>query len=150
MDERKALYHKKIIRAYNSQSHRGVMSDATVYATEENVMCGDELTVYLKISNGIVEKATYEGESCVVCMGSAEISAGIICGMETVKVIEIDAFDIEGFISGIDIRPSRRRCANLFVRAAKAAIRASQSSLKQVAAASRLQELDGAPHLHLR
>jgi len=130
MDGCGTLYNEKIVAAYNSQKHRGIIEDATTYATEENTMCGDELTVYLRISNDIVEEVKYCGEACVVCLGSAEISSIAINGMNVAEIIKIDTSRIDQFIGVIDIRPSMKRCADLFIRAAKAAIRNADKNPK--------------------
>lgn len=56
-----------------SCSHEGV-----------NPSCGDELTLQLRIEDGVIEEASFVGSGCAVSQASADMMADLITG-ETVK-----------------------------------------------------------------
>lgn len=119
------LYPRTIVDGYLHMDHMGEQGHATASATEENTVCGDELTVYLNVSDGIITSANYKGKGCVICLGAAEMSAARLRGMDATQVVEMENSNICALL-GVNIKPSRLRCANLFMRAAKEAVRAMQ------------------------
>ena len=64
--------------------------------TEEqgyNPLCGDKVTVFLKMNGDQVEKCTFEGEGCSICMASASIMTEKVQGHPKEEVAKL----IEGF-----------------------------------------------------
>ncbi len=49
-----------------------------------NPSCGDELTIQLRIENGVVEEASFSGKGCAISQVSADIMADLITD-ETVE-----------------------------------------------------------------
>lgn len=49
-----------------------------------NPSCGDEMTLKLKVNDGVIEKAAFTGHGCAVSQASADIMADLIEG-ETVE-----------------------------------------------------------------
>ena len=49
-----------------------------------NPSCGDELTLQLRIEDGVIEEASFVGSGCAVSQASADMMADLITG-ETVK-----------------------------------------------------------------
>src|SRR5690606_22915359 len=56
-------------------------ADANRQAEGDNPLCGDRLTVYLKLGhNGLVEDAAFEGRGCAISMASASMMTEIVAG----------------------------------------------------------------------
>ena len=49
-----------------------------------NPSCGDELTLMLRVENGVIEEASFTGHGCAISQASADIMADLITG-ETVE-----------------------------------------------------------------
>ena len=49
-----------------------------------NPSCGDELTLQLRVENGVIEEASFTGHGCAISQASADIMAELITG-ETVE-----------------------------------------------------------------
>ncbi len=58
---------------YPTHSHDGI-----------NPSCGDELTLMLRVENGVIEEASFTGHGCAISQASADIMADLITG-ETVE-----------------------------------------------------------------
>ncbi len=73
--ELRALYQEVIIDHGRHPRHFGAMPDATHVLEGYNPLCGDKLKLFLKISDGKIEKAMFEGAGCAISMASASLMA---------------------------------------------------------------------------
>lgn len=60
-----------------------VLDDVIRVATGANVLCGDELTLYLKIESERIAKIAFQCTSCGISMASASIMTEMVKGMDT-------------------------------------------------------------------
>jgi nitrogen fixation NifU-like protein len=49
------------------------MEDPDGFAHGVNPLCGDQIDVYLKIKDGIVEDVSFDGAGCAICTSSASM-----------------------------------------------------------------------------
>lgn len=96
-----------------------------------NPSCGDELTLQLRVENGVVEEASFTGHGCAISQASADIMADLITG-ETVEearrlaglflamirgeqLSEADLEDLDeaAQLQDISHMPARVKCAEL-------------------------------------
>ena len=68
-----------------SKHNKGPMPHADHSIRGHNPNCGDDLTVNVKINNGILEDITYEGVGCAISEASASIMIDLLKG-ESVEV----------------------------------------------------------------
>lgn len=54
-----------------------------------NPLCGDRLTVYLRIENGTIEEATFQGFGCAIAMASASLMTGSVKGMTVTDALAL-------------------------------------------------------------
>lgn len=54
------------------------MEGADFQAEGHNPLCGDEVTVFLKMSNGTIEDVSFQGEGCAISMASASLMTEIL------------------------------------------------------------------------
>jgi nitrogen fixation NifU-like protein len=70
------LYHEIILDHYRSPRHRAAELDgAQVHVHHSNPLCGDELDLRLKVTDGKVDDLAYDGEGCSISMASASAMA---------------------------------------------------------------------------
>lgn len=78
------LYQEIIIdHNRNPRNHR-VMDDAALQAKGYNPLCGDKLTVYLKLKDNVISDITFKGCGCAISQASASLMTEEIQG-KTVK-----------------------------------------------------------------
>ena len=119
------LYAEDIIMYYEHPHNKGAMKDASVSMHNENALCGDSITMRLKIKNRIVEDVKFEGDGCAISVASASMLTDFVKGksLEEIERMNVKSvFKIIGFNPG----PARLKCATLSLRTLKEAAFAYQ------------------------
>lgn len=115
------IYAEELIHNYEHPDNKRNMKDATVSMSEENISCGDEITVHLKIEKKTVADISFEGEGCVISMGTANILTKYLKGKTLVDIEKMSKDDLLELIA-IEPGPVRMHCATLALRAIKRAV----------------------------
>ena len=71
-DELQDLYQQVIMDHCRSPRNFRKMEPATV-AEGHNPLCGDRVTVYLRLENNIIQDVSFQGEGCAISKASASI-----------------------------------------------------------------------------
>ena len=74
------LYQEVILDHAKSPRNFGVLEQYTCTAEGNNPMCGDQLTVYVDIKDGVVSDVSYRARGCAISIASASIMSSIIKG----------------------------------------------------------------------
>ena len=105
-----------------------VGGDDYIKINTRNVSCIDNLDIYLKVNNNIIEDITFEGEACVISISSTSIMTSLLIGKtidEALNIIENFDNMIEekeynellleeaNVYDDIAKQPSRKKCATL-------------------------------------
>ena len=117
-----------ILDNYQSPEHKKISDDSYIKINTRNVSCIDNLDIYLKINNNIVEDASFEGEACVISISSTNILIDLIIGKTKeealniidnyLKMINEEEYDSEilkelNVFDDTSKQPSRIKCATL-------------------------------------
>ena len=107
------------------------MDDATHTHEGINPSCGDELTLSLRVKDGVIEEAAFTGHGCAVSQASADMMADLVtgetveearrlCGLfmkmvksETLTDEEKEDLDEAAQLESISHMPARVKCAEL-------------------------------------
>lgn len=73
MSDLRDLYQEVIIDHSRRPRNFGPLPEHNRRAEGFNPLCGDQLTLYLKINNGIIEAASFEGSGCAISTASASL-----------------------------------------------------------------------------
>ncbi len=109
------LYAERIIQLYEMPHNKGVIENATMHAHEDNITCGDSIDVYIKIENGIISEAKFDGKGCAISIASASILTDYMKGKTISDIVGIGAEKLFEII-GINPGPARLHCATLCLR----------------------------------
>lgn len=115
------MYAETLIYTYEHPQHKGAMDNASASMQEENISCGDRLTIYLRIENGAVKDVQFDGVGCVISMGVADMLAEELKGKKIEEVMKFGKDDLLRLVN-IDPGPVRMHCATLSLRAVRKAI----------------------------
>ena len=75
------LYREVILDHYKSPRNKRDIAAPTCSAKGNNPLCGDEVTVYVGITDGAVDEAAFEGQGCSISQASASMMTEAISGL---------------------------------------------------------------------
>ncbi|HEY6948596.1 MAG TPA: SUF system NifU family Fe-S cluster assembly protein [Gemmatimonadales bacterium] len=149
MTELSALYQDVILEHNRSPRNFRRMEDADRHAEGRNPLCGDQLTVWLKLDGDgdVITDVSFHGSGCAISKASASLMTGAVKGKTRAEVDRLferfrgvvtgqpggaaqgAALGKLAVFSGISAFPVRVKCATLPWHALKAALaRAEQVS----------------------
>ena len=112
------LYRQELLDVFKNPTYRGSLPDPKVSVTERNTFCGDVLSLDLKVEDGKVVDARFDGEMCMVSLVSADLFLDTIIGK---SLDELKKVDKETILQNFDtsLTTSRVKCALLVLEALK-------------------------------
>ena len=115
------IYAEEIVAHYEHPHNKGKLDSASAEFHDFNPLCGDDLTIYLKISDGKIVDARFEGTGCAISVGSASMLTDMLKG-KTIKELEKMGVGTIVDMLGIEPGPARLKCATLSLKAAQKAL----------------------------
>ncbi|MBI4173633.1 MAG: iron-sulfur cluster assembly scaffold protein [Candidatus Aenigmarchaeota archaeon] len=110
-----------ILDYYRNPRNKGVLENADAHAHDSNPLCGDELAIFLKLGpDGRIAKATFDGKGCAISQAAAGMLTELLVGKTLEQAARLAKDDILKLL-GIDLGPSRMKCALLSLKVAKLA-----------------------------
>jgi nitrogen fixation NifU-like protein len=89
-DDLRDLYQESILDHNKSPRNHGSLKDPDGEAEGYNPLCGDEVKVFIKMKEDVIEDIRFEGTGCALCIASASIMTEAVCG-KSIEDVE-DAF----------------------------------------------------------
>ena len=109
------IYTQNIIFHGTKSPNKGFLSDSTLDAYEVNTLCGDNIRIYIKTNNGIIEDAKFEGDGCSISQASTSLLIEELRGMTIEQARKIDEIFINEIL-GVKVNPAREKCAMLSLK----------------------------------
>jgi nitrogen fixation NifU-like protein len=133
------LYQNVILEHNRSPRNYRVMDDADRQAEGSNPLCGDQLTVWLKLDGDMISDVAFQGLGCAISRASASLMTAAVKGKSRREAADLferfhhlvtgkpDPTDREtlgklAVFSGISEYPTRVKCASLPWHTLKAAL----------------------------
>ena len=117
-----ALYRDYILDHYKDPRNFGELEPHDREWLDHNPLCGDELGVHLIVDDsGTVTDLRFHGQGCAISQASASIASEEIIGMKADEVARLGADWIIDLL-GIEISPTRRKCALLSLKVMRGAV----------------------------
>jgi nitrogen fixation NifU-like protein len=114
-------YIENLLDYYQNPRNKGRIEDATVSISGGNPGCGDVVTMYVKIEDGIAKEVSFEGQGCTISQAGASMVAEKYQG-EPIETIEQASTDDMIDEMGREVVVSRIRCASVGIGTLKGAI----------------------------
>ena len=124
----KDLKRSIILDNYQNPNNKHTSDNSYVKINTRNVSCIDNLDIYLKIKNNIIEDISFEGEACVISISSTNILINLLIGKTKeegiylidnyLKMINEEEYD-KDILKELEVfddtskQPSRIKCATL-------------------------------------
>ena len=117
MDE---LYRDYILDHYKNPRNFGELESRDLEFHDHNPLCGDELGVHIVVEDGRIADLRFHGQGCAISQAAASIASEDLIGMPVAEVPELSADWVLERL-GIEVSPTRRKCALLSLKVLRGA-----------------------------
>lgn len=117
------IYAENILEHYKNPHNHGAMSNPDMQAHDSNPICGDEITIYLKMNGSRVKQASFVGRGCAISQASASMLTDSMHGKTKTEILGLTHEDMIRML-GISLTVARMRCALLALETVRKALRA--------------------------
>jgi len=104
MSDLRELYQEVIFDHYKTPRNCHVLDCANHQADGFNPLCGDQVTVYLKVDNGVIEDLSFEGTGCAISTASASLMTEALKGKK-IEEVEYLFEDFHQMVTATDTTP---------------------------------------------
>ncbi|MCC6730819.1 MAG: SUF system NifU family Fe-S cluster assembly protein [Chthonomonadales bacterium] len=142
MSDLRELYQEVILDHNRHPRNFRAPEGANVEAVGHNPLCGDQLTVFLRLQGGRVAEAGFQGSGCAISKASASMMTDAVKGktveeirrlfegfhdMVTGKLGDVDPDEMGKLLAfaGVSEFPARVKCASLAWHTLQAALASS-------------------------
>lgn len=129
------IYQEKIVALAKAKTGAGKLASPTKSARRDNPLCGDRVTMDVRLENGRIAEIAHQVRGCLLCQASASALASVAVGKDAtgISTIRHDAERALGREQGAPGAPfaafapvaahkSRQECVLLPFEALKAAL----------------------------
>lgn len=147
MNDLKDLYREVILDHNREPRNFGEIADADRVIEGVNPLCGDRMTLYVKLDDGRVEDVRFKGTGCAISVASSSLMTERVKGASVEESLTLfdkvhDMLTASGAdeavlgelgklaaLSGVREYPSRVKCASLAWHALKSALTGTDDSV---------------------
>jgi nitrogen fixation NifU-like protein len=139
LDQIRDLYQEVVFDHNRNPRNFRVIDDATRQIDGFNPLCGDRITLYLKLHDGVIEDVSFQGKGCAISTASASIMTEVVRGLTEQQAHELfetfhrittgqdDGMQLEelgklAVLAGVRAYPARVKCATLAWHSLEAAL----------------------------
>lgn len=109
------LYRKHILDHYHHPRNKGTLENADISCELDNPVCGDVVRLDVRLEDGRVSEARFDGRGCVISMASASMLTEEIRGKTVEELKALRDEDMFRML-GITLGPVRAKCGLLPLR----------------------------------
>lgn len=123
-----SLYKETLMKHFRNPEYKYENSNSSIKKDGINPSCGDNITIFLDLKDGVINNLSFTGNGCAISMASADILCEVMTGIKEPKKI-IDDFllmitgeeeiHFQGALKVLEVfkemqqYPARRSCATL-------------------------------------
>jgi nitrogen fixation NifU-like protein len=115
------LYRDYILEHYRRPHNFGVLDNATATQEGANPLCGDRITLQLRVIGDQIAAVGFTGRGCAISQASASLLTDEVKGKEVDAAAAMKASDVLDLL-GIEISPARMKCALLSLETLQGAL----------------------------
>ena len=71
--DRPTLYGPELLALARAPRHTGVLRDPTHTERRDNPLCGDRISLQLRVVDGVVRDVAHQTRGCALCLASASV-----------------------------------------------------------------------------
>ena len=118
-------YSRKFLDHFNNPRNLGMIEDAHGIATDKNDVCGDTMTLYLRMDADVIAEARFQTLGCSASIAASSAATELLNGKSIAEARLITRQHIADALDGIP--PAKRHSAILAVDVLNAALDAVEA-----------------------
>jgi nitrogen fixation protein NifU and related proteins len=116
------LYRELILDHYKNPRNHGLLETADATAEGQNPLCGDEVSVSVRLGDGdVIDDVGFEGRGCAISQAATSMLTDLVKGKTAEEVATMPKEELLEEL-GIPLTPVRLKCAILGLGVLKLAL----------------------------
>lgn len=130
MTDNRSFYNEILIDHNLHPGHKHDLPDADMEMRGYNPTCGDDITMKLKVKNGVIVEGAFQGSGCAISQASADMMLDLVIGKTQEEALrlsdiflrmikgtanedEIEELEEAASLQDVSHMPARVKCAVL-------------------------------------
>ena len=114
------MYSPKVMQNFSNPQNVGEIPNADGVGTVGNPVCGDLMTIYIKVKDDKLEDVKFKTFGCGAAIATSSMITQMARGKTIEEALKITRNDVASELEGLP--PQKMHCSNLAADALKAAI----------------------------
>lgn len=114
------MYSEKVMEHFSNPRNVGEIEDADGVGTVGNPVCGDLMTIYIKVKDNIIEDIKFKTFGCGAAIATSSMVTEMAMGKTIEEALKITRTNVADELEGLP--PVKMHCSNLAADALHAAI----------------------------
>jgi nitrogen fixation NifU-like protein len=114
------MYSEKVMEHFKNPRNMGEIPDADGVGTVGNPVCGDLMTIYIKVKDNRLVDIKFKTFGCGAAIATTSMTTELAMGKTLEEAIKITRGDVADSLGGLP--PVKMHCSNLASDALRAAI----------------------------
>ncbi len=115
-------YREKVLKHYSNPRNRRWLESADIESHASNLMCGDDVTIQVKLVGNRIEEVTFSARGCAISQATASILTELARDKQLEWVEQQSEEAIFRLLGLGEHRKARASCELLGIRALKAGV----------------------------
>ncbi len=114
------MYSDKVIQQFMHPKNMGKIKDADGVGTVGNILCGDQMTLYIKVKKDIIVDIKFESFGCAAAIATSSVITEMAKGKTIKEALKLNRETVAKELGGLP--PIKMHCSNMAAEALKKAI----------------------------
>ena len=114
------MYSEKVMENFKNPKNTGEIPDADGVGTVGNPVCGDMMTIYIKVKDNRIADIKFKTFGCGAAIATSSMTTEMAKGKTLEEALKISRGDVATSLGGLP--PVKMHCSNLAADALHAAI----------------------------
>ncbi len=106
------IYQEEILEHYKKPHNKGSIDHPDLFGHGNNPVCGDDISIYVKVEDGVITDVRFDGRGCAISQASVSMLTDRLKGMRLSEARKLDADEIKEMLH-IPLSAVRLKCATL-------------------------------------
>ncbi|OGG56067.1 MAG: iron-sulfur cluster assembly scaffold protein [Candidatus Handelsmanbacteria bacterium RIFCSPLOWO2_12_FULL_64_10] len=114
------MYNPTVIDHFRNPRNVGILPDPDGQGYAENSVCGDAMTLYLRVADGRIAEAKFRTFGCAAAIAASSALTEMLRGRSIEEALQIRKEDVAESLGGLP--PTKLHCSVLAEDAVRAAV----------------------------